>query len=171
VGLPSEQFVFKNPTKDWGIVMSKGAVSFHFLKDYAGWATFRDELICPFYKLYLELGLDNGLRNCTVMYLNRFEKQVSERLSEYFTIVSDIDKKFYPEKNTIVQRLFKGPDDQILVTKLTAQDIVGGKYQINLECGAVSTGNMNWLEQAEKTHGPILNFFDSIITEKQKKDL
>jgi len=169
---PEDQFVFKNPGKNWGITMSKGVISFHILRDYAGWMIFMNELICPFYKLYLELGLGSGRRNCTVMYLNRFEKTVSENLSDYFTIVSNIDKQFGPEKNTIIQRVFQGSHDFFLHTKLLTQDIANSRYQINLECGARSlNSNISWLDQAENTHAPILKFFESIITNKQRQEL
>jgi uncharacterized protein (TIGR04255 family) len=169
---PGDQFVFKNPAKNWGITMSQGVISFHILKDYTGWNAFRDDLIHPFYALYLDLGLGSGRRNCTVMYLNRFDKPVSEHLSNYFTIVSDIDKKFGPEKNTIVQRLFKGPEEQLLLTKLVTHDLPNAKYQINFECGALSLqSNMNWLDQAEQTHAPIQSFFESIITDRQRQEL
>jgi hypothetical protein len=152
--------------------MSKGVISFHILKDYAGWAFFRDDLIRPFYTLYQDLGLGSGRRNCTVMYLNRFEKPISYHLSDYFTIVSDIDKAFGPEKNTVIQRLFKGSEDQLLLTKLSTQDIPNEKYQINLECGAISLqSNNNWIDQAEHTHAPIQSFFESIITDKQRQEL
>lgn len=169
---PEDQFVFKNPVKNWGITMSKGVISFHVLKNYSGWIAFRDELITPFYTYYLDLGLGRGARNCTVMYLNQFEKPVSENLSDYFTIVSTLDKHFGPEKNTIVQRLFKDPKDQLLLTKLNTQDIPTNRYRINLECGALSlNSNMNWLEQADSVHAPILKFFESIITDKQRQEL
>jgi uncharacterized protein (TIGR04255 family) len=104
---PEDQFVFKNPAKNWGITMSKGVISFHILKEYASWMIFRDELIVPFYTLYLDLGLGSGLRNCTVMYLNQFEKRVSDNLSDYFTIVSNIDKQFGPEKTPWFKGFFK----------------------------------------------------------------
>lgn len=169
---PEDQFVFKNTARNWGITMSKGVISFHILKNYSGWMIFKNELICPFYNLYLDLDLGGGRRNCTVMYLNRFEKSSSENLSDYFTIISNIDKQFGPEKNTIVQRVFSGFQDQLLLTKLVTQDIANGKYQINLECGALSlNSSIDWQEQAENTHAPILKFFESIITDKQRREL
>jgi uncharacterized protein (TIGR04255 family) len=167
-----DQMVFKHPVRNWGIIMSKRSISFHVLISYVGWNCFRDELIRPFYKQYLELGLGIGQRNCTMMYLNRFERKREELLSDYYSIASPIDKAFGFEKNTILQRLFEKKENLFLVTKLTTQDQSSEQYAVNLECGAISVKrDMPWAEQIEEVHAPILQFFETIITERQRTQL
>jgi uncharacterized protein (TIGR04255 family) len=146
--VPIDQMVFRNLERDWGIIMSKGNISFHVLSNYAGWDSFKNELIGPFYDYYLKLGLGSGRRNCTIMYLNRFEKIQGERLSKYFSIASPLDNTFGPEKNTILQRLFRQREDLFLITKLTTQETANEKYIVNLECGATSVnGEMYRIRQ------------------------
>ena len=47
---------------------------------------------------------------------------------------------------------------------------------INLECGAicksvVCINNNDWIFQANQTHEPIKDFFESLISEKLRKEL
>ena len=169
-----EQIIFKNSNKNWGITLAKSSISFHVLKDYTQWENFRNDFIKPFYDFYLELGLGTGLRNCSVMYLNRLQKSAAENLSDYFTIISPLDRTFGAEQNTLVQRIFKGENDNFLIAKLNAFLLPNNLNNIlvNLECGAISLASAaDWLDQANNTHAPIQKFFESIIKEKLREEL
>jgi uncharacterized protein (TIGR04255 family) len=170
-----DQIIFKNSIKGWAIAMAKDKISFHVIKDYSGWENFKNDLIIPFYEIYLGLGLGKGRRQSNMIYLNRFTKDVSVNLSNYFTIIQGLDSSFGIEANTFIQRTFN-TSDNILITKLNSQSRQDGKKNIMLECGAICkesklmTSN-NWQLQADKTHEPIRNFFEAIITEKLRKEL
>lgn len=169
-----DHIIFKNNDKGIAIAMGKNKISFHIVKEYSNWGNFVTNLIEPYTKIYRELGLGNGVRQCSIVYLNRFIKKSDEKLSDYFTIISPIDIKFGIERTTSIQRIIEN-DANFLITKLNSQARLDG-LNINLECGAIckSTVCMNtpdWIYQANQTHEPIFNFFESIITEKLRKEL
>jgi len=169
-----DQIIFKNNIKGMAIAMGKNRISFHIVRDYSTWEDFITNLIEPYTKIYKQLGLGNGTRQCSIVYLNRFLKQNDEKLSDYFTIISPIDSKFGIERTTSIQRVIEN-DTNFLITKLNSQARPDG-LNINLECGAIckSVICMNtpdWIYQANQTHAPINNFFESIITEKLRKEL
>jgi uncharacterized protein (TIGR04255 family) len=171
-----DNVVFRNLSKGWGIAIGKGKISFHVISGYTNWEDFLQKLIIPYMKMYLELGLGNGPRQCNVMYLNRFNKNVSENLSDLFTIISPLHIEFGNEINTVVQRTFNNKGNNLLITKLNSIVNKEGMNAINLECGAICISNecMNtsdWIKQANETHDPVRNFFESIITPKLRQEL
>lgn len=170
-----DQVLFKDPSRGYVILMGKGKISFHCIEHYKGWEEFLHQFIKPFFESYLSLGLGNGIRQCSIVYLNRYFKDTSSDLSEYFTIVSKIDQKFGREVNTHVQRVISN-DDNYLIAKLNSQIIDEAKAVIELECGAICRNNDcmlndNWIDQAYKTHAPIFDFYQTILTSKQLTDI
>jgi uncharacterized protein (TIGR04255 family) len=169
-----DQVIFKNSDKGWAISIGKGKISFHIIKGYQKWEVFLSEFIEPYFKLYTELGLGNGMRQCNIVYLNRFLKPINEKLADYFTIISQLDAKFGVETTTSLQRVIRN-DSNLLITKLNTQLLPNG-LNINLECGAICTSvvcmnSQDWIFQANSTHAPIKDFFESLITEKLRKEL
>ncbi len=169
-----DQVLFKNIEKGLAILIGKGRISFHCIRGYQTWDVFLNDFIIPFSEHYRSIGLGNGKRQCSVVYLNRFTKSVEETLSDYFTIISPLEKKFGIEIISTVQRVVAN-DKNLLIAKLNSQ-VVNKTQNINLECGAVcvNEGCMNsdnWGDQASQTHEPILSFFEAIITEKLRKEL
>lgn len=169
-----DQVVFRNNEKGWAILMGKNKISFHIVKDYTVWADFVNKFILPFSEIYRSIGLGNGSYQCNVVYLNSFIKPNSEKLSDFFTIVSHLDTKFGVETNTFVQRIVSNKDT-LLISKLNSA-LGGNGFNINLECGAVCLNNeamkdSNWINQANLTHAPIKDFFESLITDKLRKEL
>lgn len=169
-----DQVIFKNNEKGWAILMGKGKVSFHIVKDYSNWDKFLSSLIVPYFSIYKELGLGNGIRQCNMVYLNRFKMPTSEKLSDYFTIISEIDSKFGVETTTALQRIIEN-DSNLLITKLHTQILPSGP-SINLECGSICKSvicmnNQDWVYQANQTHQPIRDFFESLITQKLRNQL
>jgi uncharacterized protein (TIGR04255 family) len=168
-----DQVIFKNTKKGWAIAMGKGKISFHVVQDYTNWNDFINSFISPFFTFYTDLGLGNGIRNCNIVYLNRFVKPVKEKLSNCFTIISDIDDRFGIETNTSLQRIIQS-DATLLIAKLNSQ-IQSNGVNINLECGAICKSlicmNKDWFNQANDTHEPIRDFFESLITPKLRKEL
>lgn len=171
-----DNVVFKNPSKGWGITLGKGKISFHVITGYTEWEDFLKSMIIPYMKMYLDLGLGNGPRQCNIMYLNRFNKQASENLSDFFTIISPLHVEFGGEINTIVQRTFNNKGKTLLITKLNSIVNKEGINAINLECGAICISNdcmttPDWIKQANETHDPIRSFFESIVTPKLRQEL
>jgi uncharacterized protein (TIGR04255 family) len=168
-----DQVIFINNIKGLAISMGKGKISFHVIRDYTEWNDFVNNFITPFLGYYKELGLGNGSRHCNIVYLNRFIKPTNEKLSDYFTIISEIEPKFGIETNTTLQRVIQN-DSNFLITKLNTQVLPTG-LNINFECGAICKSvvcmNGEWLTQANQTHEPIREFFESLITEKLRKEL
>jgi uncharacterized protein (TIGR04255 family) len=169
-----DQVIFKNSEKGLAILIGKGRVSFHCIKGYQKWDVFLNEFIMPFAEHYKSLGLGNGKRQCSVVYLNRFTKSVEENLSDYLTIISSLEPKFGVEIMSSVQRVVSNKKN-LLIAKLNSQ-VVEKTQNINLECGAVCINekcmsNEDWSYQANQTHEPILSFFEAIITEKLRKEL
>jgi uncharacterized protein (TIGR04255 family) len=168
--------VFKNSVNGWGITMGKDRISFHIVKDYPGWESLRDKLIKPFYEIYANLGLGGVPRQNSVIYLNKIRKPITEKYTDYFTIISPLQEAFGIETSFFVQRVFN-KEANTLVAKLFSQPIAGSnEIDIILECGAVCISNdlihdANWLRQAEETHSPIKDFFEAMITDKLRKEL
>ncbi len=162
-----DQVIFKND-KGWAILMSKNKISFHILKNYSNWNDFIKVVIQPFSEIYKSLGLGNGIRECQIVYLNRFEISNEKELSDYFTTVPQYNKDLGDDVATNVQRVVKNGDN-LLITKFNSQ-LVNNTYNINLECGAISTdisdkNGSDWIKQANNIHTPINNFFEKIITD------
>jgi len=169
-----DQVIFRNSEKGLAILIGKGRVSFHCVKEYKGWDVFMSDFLLPFSEHYKSLGLGNGKRQCSVVYLNRFTKNVDENLSDYLTIISPLEQKFGIEIVSSVQRVVSNKKN-LLIAKLNSQ-VIEKTQNINLECGAVCVNeecmNSNdWSYQASQTHEPILSFFEAIITEKLRKEL
>jgi uncharacterized protein (TIGR04255 family) len=172
-----DQVVFKNLKKGWAISMGKNKVSFHIVKDYTKWEDFRDQLIIPFYKIYLSIGLGKGRRQCNVLYLNNFTKPIEESLANYFTIISSLGGEFGTETGSFVQRVFNDKKSNLLITKLNSQTIPGNNINIiNLECASVCISEdlingSDWISQVNATHAPVQAFFETIITDNLRKEL
>lgn len=170
-----DQVIFRNNEKGLAVVLGKGKISFHTVQGYAGWESFLNDFIKPYYEFYRELGLGNGKRQCSVVYLNRFTKNTSDNLSDYLTIISPLKKDFGIEVVSTIQRVVSNKDN-LLIAKLNSQVVNNTQVIINLECGAVcvNEGCMNsddWEKQANSTHAPILEFFENIITDNLRKEL
>lgn len=169
-----DQVVFKDNVRGWAISMAKNRVSFHVIKNYTNWNDFVSNFIAPFYTFYNEIGLGNGLRNCNVVYLNRFKKPITENLKDFFTSVTEVDPKFGIETNTSIQRIVEDESNR-LVMRLTSQQAPNNMLNINLECGAecksIVRMKADWRSQAENTHNPIKEFFESLITQKLRQEL
>lgn len=171
-----DQMIFKNNEKGWAIIMGKNLLSFHIVKNYPGWDIFVSEFIKPFTEIYKNLGLGAGARQCNIVYLNKFTRKSSDSLSDYFKIISPLDKGFGVEKNISIQRVFENENNFLVVKMNSLRQIPNDNIVINLECGAIckSSECMNgqdWIYQANETHKPIFLFFESIITENLKKEL
>jgi uncharacterized protein (TIGR04255 family) len=169
-----DQVIFKDNEKGWAIAMGKSKISFHIVKGYTNWNDFLSHFIVPYFTFYKELGLGNGVRQCNMVYLNRFSKSPAEKLSDYFTMISEIDSKFGIETTTVLQRIIEN-DSNLLITKLHTQILPSGP-SINLECGAicksiVCMNSEDWASQANQTHQPIREFFESLITQKLRDQL
>jgi uncharacterized protein (TIGR04255 family) len=169
-----DQVIFKNNFKHQAILLGKNKISFHVVNDYKGWEDFRDHVISPYSEIYKSLGLGNGKRQCSIVYLNRFTKDSSDDLSHYFKLISHLEPKIGKEIMTFVQRVISN-ENNILIAKLSSQ--LSDKIQnINLECGAVCTNEQimnveDWMYQANETHEPISGFFEEIITNKLRQEL
>jgi uncharacterized protein (TIGR04255 family) len=169
-----DQVIFKNNDKGWAIAMSKGKISFHVVKNYTNWDDFLNNFIKPYFEYYKVLGLGNGMRQCNMVYLNRFEKKVEENLSDSFLLVSPIKSEFGTERVTAINRIIEN-ENNLLIAKLNSQ-IIGGSQTINFECGAICKSLLcinseNWVDQADKTHAPIRDFFEALITEELRSIL
>jgi uncharacterized protein (TIGR04255 family) len=169
-----DQVIFRNREKGLAILIGKGKVSFHCVNEYKGWENFLNDFLMPFSEHYKALGLGNGKRQCSVVYLNRFTKSVDEKLSDYLTIISPLEQKFGIEIVSSVQRVISNKEN-LLIAKLNSQ-VIEKIQNVNLECGSVCVNeecmNSNdWFYQANQTHEPILSFFEAIITEKLRNEL
>ena len=169
-----DQVIFSNGEKGWAVMIGKNRISFHIVKNYGGWDTLTNGIMKPILKEYQGLGLGNGSRNCSVVYLNRFTKAVSEKLSDFFTIITSLEPKFGVETNTLVQRIISN-EKNLLIAKLNAM-VIQQTQNITFECGAICTNqecmtSTDLIFQANQTHGPIKNFFEAIITDKLRKEL
>ena len=78
-----DQVIFRNVDKGWAILIGKERISFHCVKDYLGWDCFLNDFILPFSEYYKSLGLGNGKRQCSIVYLNKLTKGTNENLSDY----------------------------------------------------------------------------------------
>jgi uncharacterized protein (TIGR04255 family) len=167
-----DQVLFFNQDKSIAIALAKQKISFHWLKDYTSWEDFMQKVVKPNFQLYQGLGLGNGKRQCSIVYLNRFENPITEMLSEYFTIVSHLEKtSFGNEIATFVQRVFTN-ENYLLIAKLNTT-IQNDICVSNLECGSICNNeqlmsSIDWFKQTEVLHEPLKSFFEATITEKLK---
>lgn len=168
--------LFKNEVAGQAITLGKDQISFHTVSDYKGWETFVSGLIEPGLQSYQELGLLKGSIRNNVVYLNRFEFDADEWLSEYFTFLSPIGTDFGLENSSVIHRILDYNEKLALIVRLHSVLVAKGKKQVTLECGAVTkqfvgAEALSWLELASITHEPIRSFFESLITEKLKDRL
>ena len=168
-----DQVVFKDSTKGRAILLGKDRISFHIIQNYTNWDDFLNLFIKPFIEYYFDLGLGNGARECSIIYLNRFSEPFSFKISDYFSIFSDV-KNSYSEIFTSGQRIFDNGDN-LLIAKLNSQIQSNLNYVVNLECGAtcknIECKKQDWEVQANNTHKPIKVFFESLITNKLRDKL
>ncbi len=169
-----DHVIFTDSSKGWAVMIGRNRISFHIVRNYAGWDTLVNGIMKPVLKEYRELGLGNGVRNCSVVYLNSFTKGISEKLSDFFTVISPLEQKFGLETSTFVQRMIYNKKN-LLITKLNS--MVNQQVQnITLECGAICTNqecmnSTDLIYQANQTHEPVKGFFEAIITNKLREEL
>lgn len=168
--------LFKNEAAGRAITMGKDQISFHVVSDYPGWETFLKELIEPGMSYYQELGLLSGAIRSNVVYLNRFEFDADESISDYFTFLNPVGTDFGSENNSITQRVLDYNERLMLIVRLHTAKASGDKIQAVLECGATTKQfekqePIGWQESTKITHEPIRGFFESLITDQLKNRL
>lgn len=170
-----DQVIFKD-NKGRAITMAKNKISFHIVSDYTVWDSFLNDFIKPLFAIYKQLGLGNGIRECNLIYLNRFSRSGTDNLSEYFKMVSPINHTLGIEENIVVQRVIDNGSN-LLIAKLNAQR-ENEKFNIHFECGAKNKFNlisnsasMDWIKQANEVHAPVHDFFELLITDKLRAEL
>jgi uncharacterized protein (TIGR04255 family) len=170
------QMIFRDPKRRFAITMGERLLSFHIVSEYKDWESFNTDLMVPFMGKYLELGIYNQILSCQVTYLNTFNFNDSDVLSEYFQIVSPPLKNVGTETMVNVSKNYLTNNGIVLITRLLPQSSVAGEKKIMVECGALGQldGGFpieNWKIISSDVRQPIRNFFESIITTKLRGTL
>ncbi len=167
------QMVFQNPEKGFAITLGNKILSFHVLGGgYRNWETFQSDLLEPYLKLYLDLGLHTEANYCQVVYLNQFSIGKDEALKDYFTIATDPVKHFGLEGAALIQKRYVNTDlGYGLVYKLMADVTADDRKSIYLECGAESLPTTRRDAEdlpalASRVREPIRDFFENLITDQ-----
>ena len=170
------QMIFRNKTKNYAITMGSQFVSFHSVSTYLDWDNFNENLVGPFIAKYIELGIYDQILSCQVVYLNQFNFDENESLSDYFTVVTSPFEKFGKEKSVQIAKSYQTDNNVMLNFRINPQPSVQGIKSLMLECGAVGTlvggtSITNWKNMSQGVKAPIRDFFESIITDKLRRTL
>ncbi len=170
-----DQFIFKNPIKNNAIILSKNRVSFHSVK-YNGWDNFSREFIKPMFNKYRELNLGYGRFRCNVVYLNRFNFENNNKISDYLKCLNDLEIDDYVEVDSKFQRIFKIDNGILLLLRgnLIIEQTLDKRF-IHLECGsfldAKDINNDTILDIIDSCHLPVRDLFENSITDSLKQSL
>lgn len=162
-----DQVIFKD-NKGRAILMSRNKISFHIIKGYTIWDDFVNLFIKPYSEIYKSLELGNGIRECSLIYLNGFNKTSDLPLSNFFTIVPQHNSSLGTDAGIAIQKVIDNGSN-LLIAKFISQP-ENRSFSVTLECGAINTNmssksGSDWIHQANETHAPVNAFFESIITD------
>lgn len=170
------QMLYKNDDKSQAIILGNKMLSFHVLKNYTKWDDFKNKLISPGFKDYLDLKLPSQVQTCHFTYLNKFEFAKEENLSDFFTLIAPSLASLGDERGTTIDTKYQVSNGIIIIIRLFANPIDNNNKRIvNVECGAFANladgQSKSWIEIAEAVHNPIRDFFERIITQKLRDRL
>lgn len=168
-----EQVIFKNSNNGFAILIAKNRISFHSVGNYINWKYFTEEFILPNLEKYLKLGLGNGNYKLNVLYLNKFNTNTNDKISDYLSFYNEIDNVGeIVEVDNNFRRIFKKEDLTLMIRGNRIKDL---NNIIHLECGSfLDSKNLNIntvIESLNKAHSPIRDLFENSITAKLKETL
>lgn len=166
------RMIFKNPTNGFAIFLGPNSISFNKVGNYENWDKFINEFVKINLEYYFELELNYEIANTQIVYLNRFNFNKNDELSEYFNLISKLEN-LGEEQFCQIQRNFISNNEIALIGKLTCTNEKNEK-KVHLECGAVSLPSIkfdNLIDLATKAKTPIKGFFEQVITDKLKQTL
>jgi len=171
------QMIFQNPDKGFAILMGFKTVSFHIVNNYTNWENFCKDLLEPYLVKYLELGLYSKAESCGVVYLSDMKFPLEASLNDYYTVIPAPLEGFGEEDIVIAQKnYFNRNDATALIYRLHATRSMDINKNVEFECSgwtlpSEAHNNMELIDLARKTHGPIRAFFEGLITDKLRKIL
>jgi uncharacterized protein (TIGR04255 family) len=167
--------VIKNQDETEAVLMSKNYISFHTLNHYPGWDVFFPKTITPLLKMYFELGLGKGVLNSLMLFVNNFEIQENENLSEYLNFVPNMNDfgKGTSEVGHFFQSNFKSePNLNISLKTVFNANPIDKSKKVTLECSCTASNENekhSWEQLAEAAHLNAKNAFIKITQDKFKK--
>ncbi|MEK7433273.1 MAG: TIGR04255 family protein [Cyanobacteriota bacterium] len=167
--------LFTNSEKNFSILIRQNYISFHALKNsYSGWDNFFNNYVKVYLEKYLELESNVSIKNTQMLYLNNFEIDINENLSDYLNCVPNSQNfgessEFYLLSQSNYK--IKPNLDVILKTGLKIEDSTSLK-KITLECNCIShKNNVNddWVKLINQSHDKAYDVFVKVTNDKFKE--
>jgi len=169
------QMLYRTEDNSQAIILGNKSLSFHVLKNYLNWDNFKNKFMVNGFKAYEDLKLPSKVQTCHFTYLNKFEFNKEDNLSDFFTLIPPTLASLGDERGTTIDTKYQTSTGVIIIIRLFANPIVENKRIVNVECGGFLNLNpgkhITWGEIAEIVHSPIREFFEKIITEKLREKL
>jgi uncharacterized protein (TIGR04255 family) len=169
------KMVFRNKEENRAILMGKNFISFHSINYYPGWDVFLPELIKPYLEEYFKLDVSKDIVSVQMLYINNFEINKEENLSDYLSVVPNM-KELGEETNElghVFQSSFK-IEPNLQLNLQTVLNVVpqNNTKKITLECNCIASNNIEhkytWDMLANDAHEKAKKAFLTISTDKFK---
>lgn len=87
---PQIRMAFSNPNLKSAIIMGNNFISFHKLAPYETWEKLISDIVQPGLTEYHQIGLGKGITEVQCLYLNRYQLEEGQSVTEYFNFLPNI---------------------------------------------------------------------------------
>ena len=162
--------VFKNEKENYAILLGNNYISFHTLNHYPGWEVFNKELINEYLGKYFSMGLGKGLLSAQMIYINTFQIEKTEKLSDYLVFVPEMENFGEgDELSHFFQSAYNISPNKILnlrtILNVNAPERL---KKITLECNCIANNIDNsseWANLSKDAHDAAKNAFIKISSD------
>lgn len=150
------RMLFKNSSNNEAILMANNYISFHKLPPYENWEVMVKNQVEPGLERYKKIGLGNELNQVQMLYLNKYEFDEKEKLSDKFHFIPAIeDFGIGTEKTLQFQSQYDLETNLIVQIKLNAHLTDKKSKVVFLECSCIShniKSNDSWRDILKQVH-------------------
>jgi uncharacterized protein (TIGR04255 family) len=170
------QMVFKNNVGNKAILLGPNFISFHSLNGYLGWEIFSGNFIKEILKIYFDLGFGNYLLNAQMLYINNFQLENNQKLSDYLTFVPQSENFGQGEElSHLFQSVYHiAPNKQLQIKTILNISNPDRMKNVILECNCIATNthnNIDWDTLSKDAHDAAKNAFLNVSTDIFKEKI
>ncbi|ABG57530.1 TIGR04255 family protein [Cytophaga hutchinsonii] len=172
--LPGEtQMVFKTKDQKYAILMAQNYISFHSLNHYLGWDIFLPKVIEDCINPYLEMGLGKGLISAQMIFINNFDIEEGEALSDYLVFLPQM-KDFGQGQE--ISHVFNSnylikPNKQLSLKTILNNNIADSSKKVIVESNCLASNidsSIKLTDLIQEAHDSARNAFIKIASDSFK---
>lgn len=150
------KMLFRNVEKNYAILMANSYISFHKLPPYESWENMMKDQIRPGLDKYFNIGLGNDLLQVQMLYLNKYEFDENEKLSNKFSFIPSIeDFGIGKEKNLLLQSQYDLEPNLLMQIQINTRLTERKTKEVFLQCSCIANNKdkkNKWEEIAQQVH-------------------